>query len=56
MATYRKYDGYREDFIKKVEGIKLTFEDSGFQVDKLITEFSIYDTKVSHDLEWLMKN
>jgi hypothetical protein len=56
MATYRKYDGYSEDFIKEVTDIKSKFESSGFHVDKLITEFSIYDTKVSHDLEWLMKN
>lgn len=56
MATYRKYDGYSEDFINDVEKIKLKLESENFNVDKLITEFSIYDTKVSHDLEWLMKN
>ena len=25
----------------------------GFSVDKPIIEFSVYDTKISHDAEWL---
>lgn len=55
MITYRKYDGTYDDFIKTVESIKgvLKFHDIHFE--KVITEFAIYDTKVSHDFLWLEK-
>lgn len=54
MVTYRKYTGtYEEfeDFATKLENeIK-----RNYNVEKRITEFSIYDTKVSHDSAWLLK-
>lgn len=55
MATYRLYSGYSEDFIDTVEKLRSGLSDIGFEVEKVITEFSIYDTKVSHDSEWLKR-
>lgn len=55
MVTLRKYEGYSEDFIYQAEQIRDTFISTGFPVDKLITEFSIFDSKISHDAEWLNK-
>jgi hypothetical protein len=53
MVTYRSYDALYEDFKDKVEDIKKSFISNGFQVDKVILEFAIYDTKVSHDFNWI---
>lgn len=55
MTTYRRYDGTFEKFKKSVEGIAEHLKVSGFEIDKTIVEFSVYDTKVSHDATWLMK-
>lgn len=55
MATYRSYKGNYEDFLESVNIIRARFEER-FKVDKMIVEFSIYDTKVSHDSSWLTKN
>lgn len=53
MATYRQYTGTRGTFESTVQDIRDKLITYGFTVDKLITEFSIYDSKVSHDAEWL---
>lgn len=53
MLTYRKYDGFVEPFKLRVDQIKQGLESEDFVVDKTIVEFSIYDTKVSHDRSWL---
>jgi hypothetical protein len=55
MLTYRKYDGVYEDFKDQVDEIYLKLGDNQFTVDKVITEFSVYDTKVSHDSGWIQK-
>lgn len=53
MATYRAYEGTTDDFNKKVLLIKGRLEEFLFTVGKPITEFAVYDTKVSHDASWL---
>ena len=54
MATYRSYDTYREKFVSKSEKFKKDLENLKLSVDKLIVEFAMFDTNVTHDNEWLM--
>lgn len=51
MVTLRSYEGFYEDFKESVERLKFALSEGGFQYEKEIVEFSIYDTKVSHDVE-----
>jgi len=53
MATYRKYDGVFETFKDSLELIKKDITAAGFEIEKTIVEFSVYDSKVSHDAAWL---
>lgn len=53
MGTYRSYKGILENFKHSVEELKLLLNYDGFQVEKEIVEFSIYDTKVNHDEAWI---
>lgn len=53
MITYRSYDDVYEDFMDELENIKSTLTRNKFEYEKVITEFSIYDTKISHDFLWL---
>lgn len=53
MATYRKYDMLLEDFQANVNRIKQTIEEHNFAIDRVIVEFSVYDSRVSHDAAWL---
>lgn len=53
MVTFRKYSGVYEDFDQEAQKLQDAIVGGGFQVEKRVTEFSIYDTKVSHDVEWL---
>lgn len=55
MATYRKYTGTYKEFQAAVEKITSMFDDSAF-AGKTITEFSIYDTKISHDFPWMLSS
>lgn len=55
MLTHRKYDIGAESFQQNVASIKEKLEVVGFDVDKTIVEFSVYDTKVSHDSNWINK-
>ena len=55
MITYRKYDGTYDEFMATVESIKGVLNYKEINFDKVITEFAIYDTKVSHDFLWLEK-
>jgi NTP pyrophosphatase (non-canonical NTP hydrolase) len=55
MTTLRSYDARREDFEQDVENAKTALQMEGFQVDKVIVEFSVFDTKVSHDASWITK-
>jgi len=54
MATYRKYDGVYESFKESLEKIKNDVLNAGFEIEKTIVEFSVYDSRVNHDAAWLM--
>lgn len=53
MSTYRKYDGVFETFKETLETIKKNIVSAGFEIEKTIVEFSVYDSRVSHDAAWL---
>jgi hypothetical protein len=53
MSTYRRYNGVFENFRDSVESIKKDIMAAGFEVEKTIVEFSVYDSRVSHDASWL---
>lgn len=53
MATKRNYEGTFEQFKTECESLVEFLQNDGFVVPKTITEFSIYDTNVSHDEEWI---
>jgi len=53
MITFRKYEGTFESFEGEANTLNGMIVLEGFEVEKRVTEFSIYDTKVSHDSEWL---
>ena len=55
MITMRKYDGLYDDFIVELDRLKSRLSANNIDFEKVITEFSIYDTKVSHDFKWLNK-
>jgi NTP pyrophosphatase (non-canonical NTP hydrolase) len=57
MLTLRESDVTYDQFEKNLEAIKarLVEENIEFEFEKVITEFSIYDTKVSHDFKWVEK-
>lgn len=53
MLTLRSYDKLREDFEVARDALATHLHSAGFEVEKVITEFSVFDTKVSHDVTWL---
>ena len=53
MITLRIYEGTLKNFEYDANVLHAAIVMEGFDVEKRITEFSIYDTKVSHDAEWL---
>lgn len=55
MATYRSYDKVYEDVLEHIERAATAFRSHNFPVEKELIEFSLYDTRVSHDAEWLLK-
>ncbi len=52
MMTFRKYDGTSDDFIADVKKITEALEKDNIAYEKVIHEFALYDTKVSHDNAW----
>lgn len=56
MVTYRSYNSLYENFKDRVELIKKEFIGHKYDVEKVILEFAIYDTKISHDFNWLNEN
>jgi len=54
MVTYRAYDGTREEFLKKTTTIRKIIKQNKFLINNIVTEFSVYDTKMSHDNEWIL--
>lgn len=55
MITLRSYTGTYENFKKGLELLKRDLGVMGFVYEKEIVEFCIYDTKISHDFQWLGK-
>ncbi len=53
MITLRSSNLFYEPFIEKLHGLKDAIIENGFVVDKEIVEFSIFDTKISHDASWI---
>jgi hypothetical protein len=53
MLTYRDYEGPYERVTEAVQHIGASLRNAGYDVDKEIVEFSLYDTKVHHDAAWL---
>lgn len=54
MATYRTYDGNNETFNWNVANLVTILNNNKFVTEKPITEFAVYDTKISHDASWLL--
>ena len=53
MVTFRSYILGSGDFEEKVNHIKNTLNNEGFDIEKVEVEFAIYDSKISHDYMWL---
>jgi len=53
MATKRNYEGTYEQFKKECDWLVEEMEGDGFTVPKTINEFSVYDTNINHDEEWI---
>ncbi len=51
MATYRTFDDV-DTFLERTHEIADAIRDAGFTLDKIISEFAIYDSKVEHDSVW----
>lgn len=60
MLTYRTTDSKQEDFTRVVDYMVNTISNltnyGPVKIGKVHKEFSIYDTKVHHDAEWLLKS
>ena len=61
IVTFREYKGWAQKFQHEAEMLPghllLHVESTSVKIDgKVITEFSIYDTKVSHDANWILGN
>lgn len=61
MVTFREYKGWAQKFQHEAETLPghllLNVDFPSVKIDgKVITEFSIYDTKVSHDANWILGN
>jgi len=54
MMTVRWYDGIYSDFDSTIDKFIEELKQYGFELDKKIVEFSVYDTRVSHDTAWLV--
>ena len=53
MMTIRWYSGIYADFDRTIDIFIANLNDEGFELEKKIVEFSVYDTKVNHDAAWL---
>lgn len=53
MGTYRNYKCSSEHFKTRTKLIKKELKGHGYDVDKVINEFCIYDTKESKDWNWM---
>ena len=53
MITLRNYDTHNSAFKNQVDELKAKLDKEEIDYEKVIIEFAIYDTKVSHDFLWL---
>ena len=53
MLTYRSYEDLYETVQDTVASIKARLLAEGFALDKDLIEFSLFDSKVTHDAAWL---
>jgi NTP pyrophosphatase (non-canonical NTP hydrolase) len=53
MLTFRLYQGVFEDFKEKSGRLYLELQNKGFEPEREIIEFALYDTKISHDVAWI---
>ena len=53
MVTYRGYDGTARQFELSVDIIRNQLIMQGFDVEKAIIEFCVYDSNINHDDLWL---
>jgi len=53
MLTYRNYESDYETFKETVNDITDILTVNEFDYEKVITEFSVYDTNIRHDEKWL---
>ena len=53
MMTLRRYEGQREAFEAQRDALAGALSSAGFTVAKLITEFSLFDSRTGHDASWL---
>ena len=53
MITLRNYAGTYDNFMWDLDRLKDVLKANKIEFDKVITEFAIYDTKISHDFLWL---
>jgi hypothetical protein len=53
MMTHRSYDQVYEQFESSVHEITSMLTSCGFEVEKEIVEFCVWDSKDNHDLVWI---
>ena len=53
MLTLRSYADTRERFTERRDVLMAALTAGQFVCDKLITEFSLFDSRVTHDASWL---
>lgn len=53
MMTLRAYDGTRESFEAHRDRLVTALREAGFLMEKVITEFSLFDSARNHDASWL---
>lgn len=56
MMTHRNNNTVSEDFKETINSIEAELTRNGFDLEKTIIEFTVYDTLVSHDTDWLTKD
>lgn len=56
MMTIRRYDGLFKNFDAEVDRFIDHLRSKGFELEKKIVEFAIFDSKVSHDAAWIQKS
>lgn len=56
MMTIRWYNGLFKNFDKEVDTFIDHLKAEGFELDKKIVEFAIFDSRVSHDAAWIKSN